>query len=247
MPSKAEPPRPRRPARRRLRVARIGVALAAVLPVPAVHTAPPTSAGPGPSTTAAALPAYRSTIARLDAGWRERVTGSSWRPGCPVGLDDLRVVTVRHVDFAGAAVDGVLVVHRTVAASVARVFGRLYAARFPVRRIQPVDDFGADDDASTAADNTSGFNCRRVEGTTRWSNHAGGRAVDVNPVENPFVRADGSVLDPAAAPFVDRRTVRPGMAVPGGVLVRAFAAEGWGWGGRFRTTPDYQHFSVDGR
>jgi hypothetical protein len=96
-----------------------------------------------------------------------------------------------------------------------------------------------------AADNTSAFNCRFVPGTRRWSAHAYGRAIDVNPVENPYLAA-GRVQPPAGRAYLDRTRVRPGMAVRGGVLVRAFAAAGWPWGGRWRGTPDYQHFSASG-
>ncbi len=98
------------------------------------------------------------------------------------------------------------------------------------------------DDASMAADNTSGFNCRFVGGTTRWSQHAYGAAIDVNPVENPYVQG-ARVSPPAGRAFVDRTPPRPGMAAAGGVLVRAFAAVGWKWGASFG---DYQHFSTTG-
>jgi hypothetical protein len=110
--------------------------------------------------------------------------------------------------------------------------------------MQPVDVYGGSDDASMAADNTSGFNCRYVAGTTRWSAHAYGLAIDVNTVENPYLVA-GSVLPPAGTAFLDRAVHRPGMAVPGGDLVTAFASVGWQWGGRW-ASPDYQHFSKTG-
>ncbi len=176
------------------------------------------------------------------------MTGRSWRPGCPVGLRDLRVVRATHWGFDGRVRTGRLVVHRDVAADVVGVLRRLYAARFPIRRMVPVDAYGASDFRSIEADNTSAFNCRFVDGTTRWSNHAYGRAIDVNPIENPYVTASG-VGRPPGEP---RRTCaarrpRPGMAVEGGALVRAFDAVGWGWGGRWSGAKDYQHFSADGR
>ena len=93
-----------------------------------------------------------------------------------------------------------------------------------------------------AADNTSGFNCRVVGGTSRWSQHAYGQAIDVNPVENPYVQGS-HVSPPAGRAYVDRSRFRRGMAVEGGVLVRAFASVGWGWGAGFG---DYQHFSTTG-
>jgi hypothetical protein len=99
-----------------------------------------------------------------------------------------------------------------------------------------------------AADNTSAFNCRPAvaRGPRSWSMHAYGEAIDVNTVENPYLEG-GRVLPPNGAPYAGRSRVRRGMAVEGGVLVRAFSRVGWGWGGRWTGSPDYQHFSVNGR
>ena len=134
--------------------------------------------------------------------------------------------------------------HRRVAADVVGVFRRLYAARFPIRRMRPVSAYRGSDDASMAADNTSSFNCRRAVGasSSAWSMHAYGLAIDVNPVENPYVLG-GRARPPAGRSYLDRAHARPGMATPGGVLVRAFERAGWSWGGRWAGTPDYQHFS----
>src|SRR5205085_10986054 len=149
--------------------------------------------------------------------------------------------------FAGAAHTGRIVVNGSVAGEVTAVFGRLYAERFPIRRMQPIDAYRASDERSMAADNTSGFNCRYAvaPGPKSWSVHAYGEAIDVNTVENPYVEG-GRVRPAAGARFLDRSSARPGMAVAGGTLVRAFAAVGWQWGGRWSGTPDYQHFSATG-
>jgi hypothetical protein len=164
-----------------------------------------------------------------------------------VGPSSLRRVFVSYVGFDGRAHRGELVVSRAVADEVTTVFGALYAARFPVRRMRPVSAYGASDDRSAAADNTSAFNCRYAvtAGSKRWSAHAYGEAIDVNDVENPY-REGGRVIPPAGARFLNRSRARPGMAVAGGVLVRAFASVGWTWGGRWSGTPDYQHFSRHG-
>ena len=198
--------------------------------------------------SAAGSPAgFRSTISQLDTAQRERMTDVSWRPGCPVSLDALRLLTLTYHGFDGAPHTGRLVVPRDVAATLVGVFRRLYAARFPIRRMRPVDAYGGDDFRSIEADNTSAFNCRRVDGTSRWSNHAYGRAVDVNPIENPYVTSRGTTSHQASRPYLDRRRARPGMATPGGVLVREFGAAGWGWGGAWSGAHDYQHFSANGR
>jgi D-alanyl-D-alanine carboxypeptidase len=181
----------------------------------------------------------------------ERVSASdlrySWRPGCPVEPADLRRLRVSYWGFDGTRRAGALVVHRSVTEKVASVFRRLYDARFPLRRVRTVDAYRGSDDASMAADNTSAFNCRYAvaSGPRRWSVHAYGQAIDVNPVENPYL-LERRVLPPAGRFYLDRARHRPGMAVAGGVLVQAFAAVGWSWGGRW-SAPDYQHFSATGR
>ena len=167
----------------------------------------------------------------------------SYREGCPVPPAGLRTVRVSYWDFAAKPQEGRIVVARGQAANVVAVFRKLWAARFPIRKLQPVSAYRGSDDRSMAADNTSGFNCRFVGGTKRWSMHAYGLAIDVNPVENPYVR--GSTVSPAAGrAYLDRSRYRKGMAVRGGVLVRAFVSVGWKWGASFG---DYQHFSTTGR
>jgi hypothetical protein len=111
-----------------------------------------------------------------------------------------------------------------------------------------VDEYGGDDDASMAADNTSSFNCRAAVGSTdgHWSMHAYGKAIDVNPCENPYVYS-GKVEPPNCAKYANRSRTDKGMAKSGGTLVRAFAAHGWEWGGNWSSSKDYQHFSTNGQ
>jgi len=198
------------------------------------------------ASPATAAPAFRAAVTPIPADARARMTPSVWRQGCPVGLDALRWVTVRHWGFDGRAHTGVLVVNRDAAAAIVAAMRALYAARFPIRRMTPIEAYGGDDFRSIEADNTSAFNCRRATGSSSWSEHAFGRAVDVNPIENPYV-AGGRTAHTASRPFLDRSRIRLGMAVAGGPLVRAFDAVGWGWGGRWSGPRDYQHFSAGGR
>jgi hypothetical protein len=172
----------------------------------------------------------------------------SYRAGCPVTPAQLRVVRLSYWGFDGRPHAGRLVVSRRVTGDVVTVFRRLYAARFPIRRMVPVSAYRGSDDASMAADNTSAFNCRRAVGsaTAGWSMHAYGEAIDVNPVENPYVLGR-RVLPPAGKRYVDRARHRPGMAAAGGALVTAFESVGWKWGGRWTHSRDYQHFSTNGR
>lgn len=171
----------------------------------------------------------------------------SWRPGCPVGLSGLRLVTLSHWNFAGAVRQGELVVHRAHAQRIVIVFRTLFERRFPIARMRLVDAYRADDDRSMAANNTSAFNCRFVSGTRRWSEHAYGRAIDVNPIQNPYVASSGRVSPPAGARYADRSRGAPGMIHAGDRTVRAFAAIGWHWGGSWDGDKDYQHFSSTGR
>ena len=162
-------------------------------PTPAPPAPPPPPAVPAPAP--APLPAYQASAVPIDPALTQRMS-SSWRPGCPVPLADLRYVRVSYVDFGGAPQTGELVVHVDATSAVIEAFRVLYEQRFPIRSLRLVDDFGGSDDASMAADNTSGFNCRAVTGGSGWSRHAYGRAIDLNPVENPYVRG-GTVLPPA--------------------------------------------------
>jgi hypothetical protein len=182
----------------------------------------------------------------------ERVTAAqlpySWRPGCPVGPPQLRRVRLRYLGFDGKAHMGQLIVNARVTDDVVAVFRALYGARFPIRQMRPIDVFHGSDSRSTAADNTSSFNCRFAvaAGPKHWSMHAYGEAIDINTVENPYIQS-GRVSPANAKAYADRTKVRPGMAVEGNILVRAFTRAGWGWGGRWAGSPDYQHFSTNGR
>jgi hypothetical protein len=191
-----------------------------------------------------ALPPFHASSAPVTAVQ----LGASWRPGCPVGPSQLRTVRVSFVGFDGVAHTGELVVNRAVVADVETVFRRLYALRFPIHRMVPIAHYGGSDTRSMAADNTSAFNCRYAvaSGPKRWSVHAYGEAIDVNTVENPYLEGGGRVLPPAGRAYTDRSRYRKGMAVAGGVLVRAFASVGWLWGGRWTASPDWQHFSATG-
>lgn len=199
-----------------------------------------------PPRAAPPVPPFRGSVQPIDAATRSRMT-SSWRPGCPVPIEDLRILTLDHWGFDGGVHRGELVVHRDHAGAVVGAMRRLYDARFPIERMQLVDVYGGDDDRSMAANNTSAFNCRPVSGRPGvFSQHAYGWAVDVNPVQNPFVNG-GRVSPPAGSPYAKRSARRPGMIHAGDTVVQAFASAGWGWGGNWSSSKDYQHFSATGR
>lgn len=193
-----------------------------------------------PTTTVAA---FSSTVRPATA----EDLGASWRSGCPVDIEDLRWLDLTHWDDRAEAIGGSLVVHADHADDVVGVFEKLFAARFPILSMRPITEFGGDDNASMRANNTSAFNCREIDGRPGvWSQHAYGGAIDINPLVNPWVR--GSRVDPpAGAPYVDRDPSVPGLIVAGDVVTDAFASIGWGWGGNWTTTVDYQHFSHNNR
>jgi hypothetical protein len=204
-------------------------------------TAKPASSRSAPSAPQDAPP-FTATVRTPTAA----DLGASWHAGCPVGPAQLREISLRYWGFDNAAHMGHIVVNADVVPAVEAAFKTLYLQRFPIRSMRPVSEFDGSDDASMAADNTSAFNCRNAvaAGPPRWSAHAYGKAIDVNTVENPYLEG-GKVLPPEGAPFAVRSPYRPGMAVADGVLVKAFAAVGWRWGGRW-ADPDYQHFSSTG-
>jgi hypothetical protein len=166
-----------------------------------------------------------------------------WRPGCPMTRETLRRVEVNHYGFDGAVHRGVLVVNADVAESVTRIFSRLFEERFPIRQMVPLEAFGGDNEASMAADNTAAYNCRRpsqANAPAAKSPHANGRAIDVNPVENPWVDPRCDCWRPVSTFGTSRKG--PGVVVPGGPAWTAFTDEGWIW--QDIDTPDYMHFDT---
>jgi hypothetical protein len=196
-----------------------------------------------PASTTTTVPAFFSSVSSVTAPQ----LGATWHLGCPVDPSQLRVLQLSYWGFDNQSHLGTIVVNVSVVDQVVRVFGTLYAARFPIEEMVPVAAYGGNDNAAAAADDTSGFNCRYAvaPGPPQWSMHAYGEAIDVNDVQNPYVNGT-TIIPQSGAAYLDRRDVRPGMAVPTGPLVDAFTSIGWGWGGNWVGTIDYQHFSIDG-
>jgi D-alanyl-D-alanine carboxypeptidase len=211
------------------------------------HPGPAHSPAPAPPTVSPSRPAavFESSVITLDAALRESMTGVSWRPGCPVPLADLRLLRLSYWGFDGRVHQGELVVNADAVHAVRTAFVGLFSAHYPIHRMRLVEAYGGSDERSMLADNTSAFNCRGVPGSTAWSQHAYGRAVDVNPFENPEVR--GTAVDPpAAAAWADRSRTAPAVIHHGDPACRAFAAAGWTWGGDWTYPLDYMHFSANG-
>lgn len=188
---------------------------------------------------------FHSSIRRVTPAVRARM-GETWQPGCPVALERLRYVTVTFRGFDGEAHTGELVLRDDVAADVVGVFRRLFRTGFPIEEMRLPTTADLHAPPTGDGNNTAGTVCRTVRGSSTVSAHALGLAIDVNPFLNPYQKGD-LVLPERASAYLDRGRRLPGMIRPDGVVVRAFAAIGWTWGGSFRTVHDYMHFSATGR
>ncbi|WP_234834930.1 M15 family metallopeptidase [Mycolicibacterium stellerae] len=197
---------------------------------PTLPPPPPTSTSPAPMPAAV----HRVTAAEL---------GATWRPGCPVGPQLLRRVEVDYVGFDGQTHRGELVVHQDVVDDIIAIFSQLHRMGYPIAKMQAVARYpGAEDELSMEDNNTSAFNCRLLPSGRAWALHAYGRAVDINPLINPFIDSRGDIQPKTAGPYLDRRRTDPGILHAGDPAVRAFTDRGWRWGGNWRNPKDYQHF-----
>lgn len=186
-----------------------------------------------------------TSVEMPDSIWH-RMQGRSYPQGCEVPRSDLRYLELSYVDFEGHEHVGQMVCNRHIADDLLYIFRRLYEARYPIASMRLIDDYGADDARSMAANNTSCFCYRRVAGSTALSKHSRGMAVDVNPLYNPcvYVRS-GRVLPPEGRTYAhgrDRRKDIPGKIDVTDLCYRLFVSRGFRWGGAWRSLKDYQHF-----
>ena len=196
----------------------------------------------------AADPGYAGFAMKLPAPMREQLRDGFWRPGCPVPLSGLRLLTVRHYGWDGKVTTGQLVVNKTFARPLVGVFRRLYDVKFPIRHMRFADQYGP---GPEPRDTSGSFHCRPPVASpcsgskprSNWSMHAYGLAVDLNPRENPYVGC-GVSYHADAKPYIDRTRLRKGMVTP--AVARAFKAIGWGWGGDWTSVKDWMHFSSTG-
>jgi len=176
------------------------------------------------------------------------INGNSWRNTCPVSLYNLRYITLNHWNFEGKTVTGEIIVHKDVADDVVFIFEELYQAHYPVRQMHLVSDFKGNDWKSIDADNTSAFNCRPVTGNKKkWSKHAYGKAIDINPLENPYISRKGHISHKKSLKY-RKRVHKHNSYADHAILLKndkatlIFKNYGWSWGGDWRSMKDYQHF-----
>ena len=199
--------------------------------LPTVDTLPPPQNG-----------RYASTISAVPATVLGR---STWQAACPVKAAELRYLTMSFWGFDGKPHTGEMLVNVSVAEKVSTVFGKLFAARFPIEEMRVTSPAELDAPPTGDGNNTSAFVCRPVRGQTSWSAHAYGLAIDLDPFCNPYTQGD-VVLPELASAYLDRGWKRPGMVLADDATVRAFAAIGWSWGGAWHSPTDRMHFTATG-
>jgi len=178
---------------------------------------------------------------------QQMINGNSYRAGCPTSINSLRYIKLKYIGFDKKEHIGELIVHKNVANDIVYIFKELYKAKYPIRKMQLVSKYNGSDFASIEADNTSAFNCRPVEGTNRWSKHSYGKAIDINPLENPYVSNRGHTSHKASYRYLKRVRVnntaqQKALILPNDYIVKLFKSKGWRWGGDFKCCKDYQHF-----
>ncbi|MFK5975553.1 MAG: M15 family metallopeptidase [Sulfurovum sp.] len=192
---------------------------------------------------------YTATINKISPTIKKRmIKGNSWKRGCPVGLRDLRYLRMSYIDFRGRTKIGEMIVHKDVAKSVTHIFEDLYNMDYPINKMRLVSDYRGKDWQSIEADNTSALNCRAITGNSKkWSNHAYGKAIDINPIANPYISRKGRISHKASLKYRKRvhRNRSAGdraMLLKNDKATKIFKDFGWKWGGDWRSIKDYQHF-----
>lgn len=166
---------------------------------------------------------------------------------CPVPPKDLKLLTIKHLGYDGKDKQGVLLVHKSVASNVEKIFQELYQIKYPIYQMELVIKYNNNDWESIEANNTSAYNCRKVQGTTKWSNHSYGKAIDINPIENPYISKKGYISHKESLKYAKRVHKEDTLQDKAVLLkddeaVKIFKKHGWSWGGDWITIKDYQHF-----
>jgi len=173
----------------------------------------------------------------------------SWKNTCPVPLKDLRYLKLKYLDFEGQTREGEMIVHKAVADEVVTIFNELYSIGYPIYKMKLVSAYKANDWQSIEADNTSAFNCRNATGSKKWSKHSYGKAIDINPIENPYISRKGRISHKASLKYRKREhrlDIHPdnrALILKHDKATQIFKKYGWKWGGDWSGVKDYQHFS----
>lgn len=192
---------------------------------------------------------FNSHISTINPEIQKRmIQGNSWREGCPVGLNDLRYLQLTYWDFNGKVALGEMIVHKDVALEVSYIFEELYKIKYPIYKMELVSNYQGNDWQSIEADNSSAFNCRPATGSNSWSKHSYGKAIDINPIENPYVSRTGYISHKASLKYKKRlhhnlnNPADRAVVLKNDPVTKIFKSYGWEWGGDWNTIKDYQHF-----
>ena len=188
-----------------------------------------------------------SSINLIDKSYANKMIGVTYHKNCPVSLDELRVVNIKYLGFDNKTHFGDVIVHKDVAFEVSKIFNELYEISYPINQITPIEKYNGDDFASIEADNTSAFNCRLAEGSTKYSKHSYGKAIDLNPLENPYIYSNGTTSHKDSNKYLIRKKIddtvqSKALLLNSSEAVKIFKKYGWKWGGDWKNTKDYQHF-----
>ncbi len=194
------------------------------------------------SFAAKSLPPFKSHIGDLSEKTEAVMKEFTWKPNCPVPLTGLAEVKLSYYGFDNKTHQGTLIVNKDLAPDVVGIFKELYYAKFPIERMEVMDNFKGSDDAAMAVNDTSSFNCRPVTGKTNvFSQHSYGRAIDINTLINPYVKHE-LVLPAGGKSYVDRNQPAQGKITKDSLVYNEFKKHGWSWGGDWHDLQDYQHF-----
>ena len=193
---------------------------------------------------------FKSNVSEITPEIKARmVKGNSWHNGCPVALEDLRYLQLTYLNFDAKVVKGELIVHKDVALDVVYIFEELFNKNYAINKMELISNYNGNDWESIEADNTSAFNCRSVTGKKKkWSQHAYGKAIDINPIENPYVSKTGYIAHKASLKYKKRRhkdiynLEDRAVLLEDDIATKIFKDYGWSWGGDWNTIKDYQHF-----
>ncbi len=193
--------------------------------------------------TTALFSVFNANITPITSAIKERmIKGNSWHKGCPISLKNLRYINVIYHSFSGEDRVGELIVNKDIANSIVLIMEELYNIGYPIRQMRLVSDFNGDDWKSIEADNTSAFNCRRATGSNKWSRHSFGKAIDINPIENPYVSRTGYISHKKSLKYRKRVPNHRAVLLKNSMATQIFKRYGFKWGGDWRYTKDYQHF-----
>ncbi|QKF66829.1 D-alanyl-D-alanine carboxypeptidase, peptidase M15 family [Arcobacter venerupis] len=188
-----------------------------------------------------------SNIKLIDEKYANKMLGLTYHKECPVSLDELRIVNVKYLGFDNNIYLGDIIVHKDLAFEVFEIFKELFEISYAIKQIIPIEKYNGDDFASIEADNTSAFNCRKAEGSQKYSKHSYGKAIDLNPLENPYVYSNGTTSHEASQKYLIRKSnddsiENKAVLTSSSKAVQIFKKYGWKWGGDWKNIKDYQHF-----